>query len=260
MNRLVNFSKRNFIEVLRDSIIYIFCIGFPIVMLVLFQVINKYTGGNAPMFEIKALVPGVIVFSFTFVMLVMALLVSKDKQTFFLKRLYSSPMKPCDFVLGYASVGVVVGLCQIVICLFSGWILAVISKTQYISFVGCLILAVSQIPMLLICVFFGILMGIAFNDRTAPGVASIFISLSGMLGGCWMPVESMGAFETICRVLPFYPSVYIGRWASGAVNAFGQTYSFDLIAKLGLIPICVFLVFGIVFSSFVFKKNMVSDK
>ena len=72
MDKIVNFYKRNLKEVLRDPIIYIFCLGFPLVMLVLFQVINRYTGGSTPMFELRALLPGIIMFSYTFVMLTMA--------------------------------------------------------------------------------------------------------------------------------------------------------------------------------------------
>ena len=96
-------------------------------------------------------------------------------------------------------------------------------------------LILSQIPILIFSVFIGILLGIIFNDKSAPGVCSVFISLAGILGGCWMPLESMGAFETFCRFLPFYPSVYIGRIITNSKNALGITYSFNNVAILGLI-------------------------
>ena len=86
MNRVINFSKRNLKELIRDPLIYIFCLGFPIVMLLLFYLINSYSQGNTPTFEIRALLPGIMTFSYSFVMLAMGLLVSKDRQTFFLKR------------------------------------------------------------------------------------------------------------------------------------------------------------------------------
>ena len=117
MNKILNFSKRNLKEILRDPIIYVFCLGFPLVMFILFQIINKYTGGNTPMFEIYSLLPAIIMFSFTFVMLTLALMVSKDRQTFFLKRLYSSPMKSYHFILGYFFVGLIIGISQTIICI-----------------------------------------------------------------------------------------------------------------------------------------------
>ena len=93
MNRLYNFAKRNLKEMFRDPIIYIFFIMFPIVMLAIFQILGSYVDEEASIFELLSLLPGIIVFSYSFVMLVMSLLVSKDRETFFLKRLYSSPMK-----------------------------------------------------------------------------------------------------------------------------------------------------------------------
>lgn len=260
MNKTLNFYKRNLKEVFRDPIIYIFCLGFPVVMFFLFYLINQFTNGNTPTFEILSLLPGVIVFSYSFIMLTLALIVSKDKQTFFLKRLFSSPMKSHHFILGYFLVGLSIGILQTVVCIIVGLLISVISSVSFIPFLNVLLLIVSQLPILAICIFLGILFGTIFNDKSAPGICSIFISLSGILGGCWMPVETMGSFEIFCRVLPFYPSVYIGRIFTSATNSFGITYTFNSVAFLGLIPIAVFLLASIVFTIFAFKKSMVSDK
>lgn len=259
MNKTLNFFKRNLKELLRDPIIYIFCLGFPILMFVLFFIINKYSQGNTPTFEITSLLPGIIVFSYAFIMLTLALIVSKDKQTFFLKRLYSSPMKPHDFILGYSLVGLVIGLIQTIICVFVAFIISLINQATFISFLSILILIASQIPMLIINVFLGILFGTILSDKSAPGICSVFISLSGILGGCWMPVETMGGFETFCRFLPFYPSVYIGRIITNATNVFGNNYTFDSIAIVGLIPLVIFLLASVILAIISFKKNMVSD-
>ena len=75
-----------------------------------------------------------------------------------------------------------------------------------------------------------------------------------------MPIETMGGFETFCRFLPFYPSVYIGRIITKATNALGITYSFNNVAGLGLIPISLFMIGSIFLTIIAFKKNMVSDK
>ena len=123
-----------------------------------------------------------------------------------------------------------------------------------------MLLTLSQLPILLINIFLGILFGTLFNDKTAPGICSIFISLSGILGGCWMPIETMGSFELFCRFLPFYPSIYIGRVITDSTNALGLTYYFDSIAIIGLVTILLFMIFSIILSIITFKKNMVSDK
>ena len=259
MNKLLNFSKRNVKEILRDPLIYVFCLGFPLVMLVLFQVINQYTEGNTPMFELNSLLPAIIMFSYTFVMLTLALLVSKDRQTFFLKRLYSSPMKSYHFILGYAFVGLAIGLGQTLVCILSGFIISLVTLVEFISFAQILLLILSQLPILITCVFLGILFGTLFNDKTAPGICSIFISLSGMLGGCWMPIESMGGFRTFCRFFPFYPSVYIGRITTGAKELFGNLYTFDLTAWISLLTIFLYMLAATLSSFILFEKNMVSD-
>lgn len=260
MNKILNFYKRNLKEVLRDPIIYIFCLGFPVVMFLVFYIINKFTNGNTPIFELDALLPGIIVFSYSFVMLTLAIVVSKDKQTFFLKRLFSSPMKSYDFILGYFFVGLFIGLLQTVVCIITALIISAISNVSFMSIGNTLLLLVSQMPLLITNICLGILFGTIFNDKSAPGICSIFISLAGLLGGCWMPIETMGSFETFCRFLPFYPSVYIGRIISEATNTLGITYTFNDVASLGLLSIGLFMILSIILATFAFKKNMVSDK
>lgn len=260
MSKVLNFYKRNLKELLRDPIIYIFCIGFPIVMMVMFHIINIFSNGHTPSFELNSLLPGILVFSYSFVMLTLSLIVSKDKQTFFLKRLYSSPMKAYHFILGYFLVGLIIGLLQTVVCVFAGFIISIISNSDFISFWNILLLIASQIPLLVVNIFLGIFFGTIFSDKSAPGICSVFISLAGILGGCWMPIETMGGFETFCRFLPFYPSVYIGRCVTNSINAFGIVYTFDNIAVLGLIPIVIFVFASIILTIVSFKNGMVSDK
>ncbi len=74
-----------------------------------------------------------------------------------------------------------------------------------------------------------------------------------------MPLETMAGFETFCRFLPFYPSVYIGRIITNATNAFGNIYTFDNIALLGLIPLIIFMLSSVILAIISFKNNMVSD-
>ena len=260
MNKAINFYKRNLKEILRDPIIYVFCLGFPIAMFLLFYIINKYSNGNTTTFEVLSLLPGIIVFSYSFVMLTIAIIVSKDKQTFFLKRLYSSPMKSYHFIMGYYLVGLSIGLLQTMVCIITGFIISLISNIGFISIGNIFLLIIAQFPMLITNIFLGILFGTIFNDKSAPGICSVFISLAGILGGCWMPIETMGAFESFCRFLPFYPSVYIGRIITKATNALEITYSFNNVAGFGLIPISLFMIVSIFLAIIAFNKNMVSDK
>lgn len=257
------FIKRNTLEMLRDPLVYIFCLGFPVVMLALFQIINGFTDGNTPVFDLPSLIPGIISFSFSFVMLLVSLLVSKDRTSAFLIRLYTSPMKTYDFVLGYIVPFIAVGVGQEIVCVAVGWIISLITGGAYFSFGAALLLMVEMLPLLLLCIFSGVFFGSVLNDKAAPAISSVFISLSGLLGGAWMPLDAMGGLETVCRFLPFYPSVYIGRVITGAVHTVAvppqsvpQAYSFDNVASLGLIPIFVFLALSVCLALVFFKRNM----
>ena len=259
MSRIICFFKRNLKEVLRDSVIYVFCLVFPIAMLLLFNLINSFSAGNTPTFELKSIVPGVITFSYTFITLTLSLLISKDRQTSFLKRLYSSPMKSGDYILGYAIVGVIIGLLQTLVCVITGFVISLFTGSEFISIGGILLLLVTQLPILIFCVFLGVIMGTLFNDKSAPGITSVLISASGILGGSWMPIETMGGFETFARFLPFYPSVYLGRVATSSVNALGNAYVFNSFAVVSLITVLLYTAVAVVCSIIVFKNSMVSD-
>ena len=59
-NKALIFAGRNIKEMARDPVIYVFCVAFPVAMLVLFVVINSFTNGTTPVFEFPSLLPGVI--------------------------------------------------------------------------------------------------------------------------------------------------------------------------------------------------------
>ncbi len=255
MKRMLTFLNRNIKEMSRDPLVYVFCLGFPLVMLILFSVINQYTGDNTPMFDSLALIPGVMMFSFTFVMLHMSLLVSKDKSSVLLKRLYTSPMKPHEFVLGYAIIGIIIGLVQALCTIIFGFFISLIKGENYLSITSCLLLIISQIPILIFYVFAGILFGTILNDKSAPGICSIIISASGILGGCWMPLETMGGFKVFCTYLPFFPSVCLGRIVTNAKTITGEGYSISDIGTIGLVLFIIYIIIVPILSVIVFNKK-----
>ena len=154
---------------------YIFCLAFPIVMLALFAAINASIPVKQTTFEYTSLIPGVIVFGFSFVSLNLSLLVSKDRKSAFLRRLYVSPLKPADFVFGYAAIGVIVGILQSATCVFSGYILSLITGDGYFTFGAACLLILSQLPELFVCVFVGIFAGAVLSEKSAPAITSAFV-------------------------------------------------------------------------------------
>jgi ABC-2 type transport system permease protein len=260
MKRSVIFAKRNILEMVRDPMIYIFCVGFPVVLIILFAVINSFSQGNTPVFEPKSLVPGILIFSYSFVTLMLSLIVSRDRTSSLLVRLYSSPIKAHDFVIGYALPCFVIGIVQALLCVVAGWIVSLITSAEFFSFGSALLLVLSSLPALIMSIFFGIFIGSALNDKSAPGICSIFISAAGVLSGAWMPLDTMGGFETFCRVLPFYPSVYLGRITTGAVHTLGGVYQFDDIALFGIITVIIYMLASIILAILAFYRKMSAEK
>ena len=110
----ITFAKRCAKEILRDPINLGFGLGFPLVLLFLLSAIQK----NIPvdMFEIDTLTPGITVFGLSFMTLFSATLVAKDRESAFLQRLYTTPRRAKDFILGYMLPILPIVIGQSVIC------------------------------------------------------------------------------------------------------------------------------------------------
>lgn len=268
MKKTLLFAKRNLTEMVRDSLLYIFCVGFPIVMVLMFNVILANTPeGKVPMFYENSLIPGIIMFSYSLLMLMSSLLISKDRQTAFLKRLFTSPLRPYQFILGYLIPFAIVGLGQTIIGIITGYISGAISGRGFVNFTSACLLFLSEIPMMIFSISIGMLFGTILNDKSAPAISSIFISASGVLGGAWMPLDTMGSFEKVCGYLPFYETVYLGRCVTGAThtpideaNAINPIlYSFTDRGALYLILMISYMILSTVLSLTIFTNKMKND-
>ncbi len=126
MNKISAFSVRNFKEIIRDPLSYIFCLGFPLVMLIVMTVINDGIPPQTGMtiFRIDNLAGGIAVFGLTFVMLFTCLNVAKDRSGAFLVRLYATPMRSEDFILGYVLPTSLLAVLQILITLAAAFVVS----------------------------------------------------------------------------------------------------------------------------------------
>ncbi len=243
------FAGRNFKELVRDPLSWIFCLGFPIVMLVIMTIINNSIPPEAGMtlFEIQSLAPGVMIFGLTFVMLFACLLVANDRSEAFLLRIFTSPMKSADYIMGYILPLVVLSIGQVIITLIASLVVAAISGAG-LDIPNMLFSVVTAIPSMFMFIGFGLLFGTLFNKNAAPGLSSIIISLSGMFGGIWMDVDAIGGtLADICKTLPFYHCVKSARLA------FSGDFS-GSITESGIVLIWAVIVVAV--SIIVFKKKM----
>ena len=112
--KLLTFGMRNTKEILRDPLTIIFSLGFPIILILLLSAIQM----NIPvsLFEIEHLTPGITVFGLSFETLFAATLISKDRESAFLQRLYTTPLTAIDFILGYTLPILPIAVGQSIIC------------------------------------------------------------------------------------------------------------------------------------------------
>ena len=203
--RMLTFAKRNFMEIIRDPINLSFLFGFPVVLLLLLSAIQA----NIPvsLFEIAHLAPGIAVFGLAFMTLFSATLIAKDRQSSFMHRLYTTPMTPVDFILGYTLPLVPIALAEGL----ATYLFAVILKME-IS-INILLSLILIIPIALLYIGLGLLCGSVFNDKQVGGICgALLTNLSAWLSGIWFDLDLVGgAFKKLAYALPFVHSVEMQR-------------------------------------------------
>jgi ABC-2 type transport system permease protein len=254
MNRISAFTSRNIKELLRDPLSYIFCLGFPILMLIIMSVVNTSIPPEAGMtvFRIDNLCGGIAMFGQTFVMLFTALTVSKDRGGSFLVRMYATPMTSADFTVGYILPMLIIAAAQSLITFVSGFIISLITGVS-LSPDGMLVSLITLIPSSVLFIGLGLLFGTLFNDKAAPGLCSIIISLGSFLGNVFFDADNTGGIMlTICRCTPFY---YCTKTARSAVHLDFGTESF----LFPLIIVACSAALVILLATLVFKARMRAD-
>lgn len=212
--RMQAFAARNGKEILRDPMTLAFGIGFPLVLLFLLSAIQA----NIPvlLFQIEHLVPGISVFGLSFMTLFSATIVSKDRSSAFLQRLYTTPMMPADFILGYSLPMLPMAVLQSVICYLAAMLLGL---EPTVHMVYALLLHISTA---LFFIALGLLCGSVLGDKQVGGVCgALLTNLCAWLSGTWFDLSLVGgAFEKMAGVLPFVHAVEMER-AALAGNAAG---------------------------------------
>jgi ABC-2 type transport system permease protein len=203
--RIILFAKRNAKEILRDPINLFFGLGFPLVLLVMLSVINSSipAEANNPMFSIENLAPGLAMFGTAFMALFSGMLLSRDRTSSFLMRLFASPMTSFDFILGYTLPMLVMALAQAAITLLASCLVGLELTVNLL--LAVLVTALTS----LLFVGFGLLFGSLLNEKAVGGICgALLTNVAGWLSGVFIPLDLIGgAFKRAAEILPFYHSV-----------------------------------------------------
>ena len=203
--RMFTFAKRNAKEILRDPLNLFFGLGFPLILILLLSAIQA----NIPveLFKIEHLTPGITVFGLSFMTLFSATIIAKDRGTSLLQRLYTTPLKPIDFILGYTLPILPIAVAQSVICYIAAIVLGLDIT------VNILYAVVFVIPVSVLYIALGLLCGSVLTDKQVGGICgALLTNLSAWLSGIWFDLNLVGGtFKKISYMLPFVHAVDMER-------------------------------------------------
>ena len=202
---MLTFAGRNTKEILRDPLNLAFGLGFPLVLIFLLSAIQA----NIPvkLFEIQHLAPGITVFGLSFMTLFSATIIAKDRGSSLLQRLYTTPLTPPDFILGYTLPIIPIAVAQCAVC----YIAAIILGLEITA--GILYAILFIIPVSVFYIALGLLCGSIFTDKQVGGICgALLTNLSAWLSGVWFDLDLVGgAFQKIAYALPFVHAVEMER-------------------------------------------------
>lgn len=203
--KLLTFSGRTAKEILRDPLNLAFGLGFPLILILLLSAIQA----NIPvsLFEIGSLTPGITVFGLSFMTLFAAVLIAKDRESALLQRLYTTPLRAVDFILGYVLPILPIAVAQSIIC----YIVAVILGLPVTITILYAVLFI--IPVALFFIALGLLCGSVFNSKQVGGICgALLTNLTAWLSGVWFDLDLVGGvFQKIANALPFVHAVELER-------------------------------------------------
>lgn len=203
--RMLIYARRTGKEILRDPLNLAFGLGFPIVLLLLMSAIQA----NIPvrLFEIGQLTPGITVFGLSFMTLFSATLISKDRTSSLLERLFTTPLTPVDFILGYMLPIIPIGLAQSVICYLTAFVLG-LPVTIHV-----LLSVLFMLPVSLLFTAMGLLFGSLLNDKQVGGICgALLTNVCAWLSGAWFDLNLVGGtFKKVADALPFVHAVEMHR-------------------------------------------------
>ena len=207
--KMLALASRNAKEILRDPLNLAFGLGFPIILLLLLSAIQANV--PVPLFEIQHLSPAISVFALSFITLFSATIISKDRNSSLLQRLYTTPLRPRDFIIAYTLPLLPIAVLQSIVC----YITAI---TLGLKFSATIIYALLlNVPVSLFFIGLGLLCGSVFSDKQVGGICgAVLTNLTAWFSGAWFDLALVGGtFQKIANLLPFVHAVEMGRAALG---------------------------------------------
>jgi ABC-2 type transport system permease protein len=189
--------------------------------------------------------PGIAVYGLMILISTAAGIIAGDRERGFLSRMFTTPAKPWDFILGYSLPFIPVLIVSTLIYLGVGMALG-------LTIVGNLGYAFLLFFLIGLCsIGIGMIVGSLVKSESQTGISWIFIVPMAMISGAWFTVDRMpSAIKSIAGALPFIHAIDASR---AVLN--GSSFSAIVLDIYWLIGWAVVLfVTGIM----LFRRTMVS--
>lgn len=199
------FSSRTTKEIIRDPLTLFFGLLFPIFLLVLLTLMNQNIPGD--IFDINELTPGIAVFGLSFMALFAGQIIAKDRASELLTRLFTTPMKSSDFIIGYTLPLIPMSILQTIFCFIAALFLGMEIKWTIFPTI------LSIFPIGIVFISTGLLLGSILSEKAVGGIlGALMTNVTALFSGAWFSVDLVGgSFEKIAHVLPFYHAVEMSR-------------------------------------------------
>lgn len=236
MRHALLLSRRTAKEILRDPLTLFFGLGFPLVILGLLSAIQANV--PVPLFAIEKLGPGVTVFGLSFLTLFSGMLISRDRGSALLLRLYTTPIRPAEYILGYLLPMLPIALAQTAVCYGVSLLLGLAWTPRILL---ALLLA---LPASILFLSLGLLAGSLLSEKQVGGICgALLTNLSAWLSGIWFDVGLVGgAFKTAANILPFSHAVELQR--SVYAGAFSAAWPHLAVVSAWAVGVTVFAVWA----------------
>jgi ABC-2 type transport system permease protein len=189
--------------------------------------------------------PGIAVYGLMILISTAAGIIAGDREKGFLARMFTTPVKPSDFILGYSLPFIPVLIISTLIYLGVGMALG-------LTVVGNLGHAFLIFFLVGLCgIGIGMIVGSLVKSESQAGVSWLFIVPAAMISGAWFTVDRMpSVLRSVAEVLPFIHAIDASR---AVLN--GSSFSAIVLDIYWLIGWAVVLfATGIV----LFRRTMVS--
>ncbi|HEX73804.1 MAG TPA: ABC transporter permease [Dehalococcoidia bacterium] len=233
-------AKRNFKEMFLDYLSLGLAIAFPPVLLLILSPIGRLESSFTP----TNLAPGIALFGFVMLQFSSAMILAKDRDSAFLSRLLTAPLRANDFISAYSLPYIPVALIQMVLIFALAALLGLeITGNLGLVFLVLFIMSMGYIGL-------GMVAGSLFTYKQVPGFYTAVLLLT-IFSGAWFDLAVFGSvFQSIMNVFPFAHALDATR--DVVVNGVGfSDIAIDFYWVLGYT--LVFFTLGI----FLFRRRMV---